>query len=325
MNEIIMNAVTKPNASMHDLFKSLAQAFIAEKLTVEELIPYLAEDYRLLSLFNTKQFTLEQKKAFIDSNIETFYELYQDLDYELFDYVLSLESTDVNIRRTMINIIRKDENTDRSFDYVFENVTKIDDIWGITNFIETYPCQFTKSQIETIINYNGIKSAEFIETYTGELIPYDELSSLSKSVVDVLNNDNEYFYELIEKLAKNFGGGDFIHIAEDMSLKLEYSKVLNLIKKLIDDNQSDYDCVKLLVRICIANNWLQVFNDTEIDYMNFSYTLYSSKLDLKMINNYDPKALSIQILKHITYAGWKEVKPYISFYEYVMIKIRGDK
>lgn len=110
-----------------------------------------------------------------------------------------------------------------------------------------------------------------------------------------------------------------------MSLKLEYSKVLNLIKKLIDDNQSDYDCVKLLVRICIANNWLQVFNDTEIDYMNFSYTLYSSKLDLKMINNYDPKALSIQILKHITYAGWKEVKPYISFYEYVMIKIRGDK
>lgn len=136
MNEIIMNAVTKPNASMHDLFKSLAQAFIAEKLTVEELIPYLAEDYRLLSLFNTKQFTLEQKKAFIDSNIETFYELYQDLDYELFDYVLSLESTDVNIRRTMINIIRKDENTDRSFDYVFENVNKIDDIWGITNFID---------------------------------------------------------------------------------------------------------------------------------------------------------------------------------------------
>lgn len=327
MNDNIMNAVSGEYKALHDIYKSLAKAYINEHLDIKDLNEYVKKDYRILSLFDISKFTLDQKKSLIDSNIESFYEMYKTNDLELFEYVINSDKCYQNILSTILNSLTTYKHFEEGFNFVYKNIDKFNDSWSISNYLGVYPTLYTKDQIELIVNVNGLKFAEFICEYSNNLLePDDIINTLSKSVIYHIENDIDYFYYLFEKLAFCDNGGDFVYIADQLKLDFTYEKTLNCIKSIIEKD-GDTECIRTLVQICIDNDWLEIFNDTELDYMRYSTALYSAKFNLTMskINGYDSELFVKNILKHITYAKWQDVKRFISFSKYAMIKIRGVK
>lgn len=327
MNDNIMNAVSGKYKALHDIYKSLAKAYIDDNLDIKDLNEYVKKDHRILSLFDISKFTLDQKKLLIDSNIDSFYEMYKTNDLELFEYVINSDKCYQNILSTILNSLTTDKRFEEGFEFVYKNIDKFDNSWALSNYIGVYPTLYTKDQIELIINANGLKYAEFICEYSNNLLaPDDIINTLSKSVIHHIENDIDYFYYLFEKISLNANGGDFVYIADELKIDFTYEKTLNCIKSIIEKD-GDIECVRTLVKICVDNDWLEVFNDAGLDYMRYSTTLYSSNYNLTMskINDYDEELFVKNILKHITYAKWQDLKRFISFPKYVMIKIRGNK
>lgn len=322
MNEKIKNAVSGEYTALHDLYKSLAKAYIEEHLDFSDLNEFVKLDYRLISLIDLEDYTLEQKKTLIASNIEAFYELYKDHDLELFKYTMDLETCYPNILSTMLNTLTNSNNFSDVFEFVFENIDKFGRNWSLSNYLTVYPTLYTKEQLDKIINHDVIKYAEFICDYDDSFIPYDKITNtISKSILFHINNDNDYFYEFIEKISFK-DGGSFVYIADELVLDFTYDKILTSIKNIIEKD-GDFDCVKTLINICIQNDWLQVFNDTNIDYMSFVTAIYLSKTNLTMskINNYDEFKFVKYIQDFISYAKWNDVKRFISFKKYLKLKI----
>lgn len=323
MNDVILDAVSKSGTALHDLYKSLAKAYINEHLDLTDLNEYLNKDYRLLSLFDISKFTLKQKKDMIDSNIETFYELYKDHNLEIFDYVIRLDTCYPNICNTILNSLQDYPDRVGAFNFVFKNIDIFANTWAFSNFLNSYKDTFTCYQLGLIIKHDGIKYAEFIDDYSDEILNYEGLKGLAKCIVDKINKDNDYFYEFIEKIAMStHDGGEFLYVADQMNLNFEYGKIIESILK-IQYFEGDFECIKTLVEICINNNWLSVFNDTGIDYISFSFSLYTAKheLDLSKITLFNGEYFTRHILNHISYAKWQDVKRFTTYTNYVKIKL----
>lgn len=321
MNELAEILKTnKANMAAHDFFKSVASYFI-QKVNLDELYKYVELDYRVLEFIDISQLSLDQKKHLIDLNIESFYALYKNADLELFDYAVKSKNAYQNIFNTTLNVLAKYVEYDKAFDYVFENINLFEGVWALKTFLESNPNIFTKEQISKIIKAQKINYVEYIGDFGHYLIRYDDQDILSKSLIHHLNEDNNYFYELYDQLIKNeCFNCELLSILNVISgLEFDYEKVINLYHKNPDYRNRE------LIEICVDNNWLQVFDDLQLDYMKYCDLLFYSKkdLDLSLISKYDSEVFGQRILKTVLYINWNDLKKFMRYTTYLKLKLKG--
>lgn len=323
-NDIKLALADSRSLPLCDMYRILAKLVVRD-ISPNTLKEMVVRDYRLISLMDISQLTLSNKKTLVDLNIEAFYELYKSLDLVFYQYVVDHPNAYPNIYNTMVNSLREHTQPDEALNFIMNNYEKFKDSWAIINYFDNYPNLFDRPQINFIIDNGLTAHATFIDEYSNQLMKYEEMKTLAKSIINQIATDSDFIYDFIDRISVTDRGGDFVHIVDELEHEFDYPSVIKLIRK-IQQKEGDHQCVDALVRICINNNWLEVFDDAGLDYMSYSNSLYSSEfeLDLTKIKNFDGEKFVRNIMKYNMYVNWNGVKRFISWSKYAMIKVGAN-
>lgn len=332
MNEIKEMLTGNNKPALHDLYKEISKLYLKK---VDENEGDLAEliqlDYRILSLFDVKDFTLNQMKEFIDINIETFYELYKYAPIELYHYILESKNHDEiprNIFNTMSNVF---PSYGLNYYEVLSFVEKYYDLfsstYGIDIFIKSNKDDYTLELIERIAKIKMLKTEYF--NYDSIQIPVSSLDKLSLGVLNLIESDIDNFYKIVKLMIMNKTDGDFLLSFIDLSFadKLDYDKIIELYKEIEETSPTAKDDYKHelehLIYFCVTNNWLNVFDDLNVPYISQIYAIFNidkPNTDLiKDFNNVDfIKRLSKSVYYPVTLKDCRRFK--VSLTDYFKLK-----
>lgn len=294
-------ADNKMKNDLHSFYEAVAKMYISQNLTQREIKELVIENYRLAALAPISTYTNQELFELLDANIETFYAMYKTCDIAVFEHALLADNTIPNIISTILNVIVERFGDKEAFRFLRAHVDILKQSHNIRYFLDHTETLYNKDEIIFLIKNDLIKHVQFIDDYMADrVLPDEELDKISYSLLRLVQDDPDNFYEFYKLIAEySIGVCEFVYVINDLCINFEYEKVIKLIKELKEFE--DTELYRELVRVCIERNWLKVFDDCELDYMSFISSLYSSKakeLDLSQISKFDEDVFADRLFQH---------------------------
>lgn len=236
---------------------------LLSKNELDELIKEIPNVVKYLDSFNLHEI--------LELNLDVIHSIYSQLTYGDIKYIITTyenhlySNESVNPFNTLCNVMRNWTNIDEQYDF-FYTLLPLTTLNNKVRFISPY----YNREKQIFLSFEQISHLSNI----GNL--YYKDSSLTDCIDFHIANNEDFVYELIYNAVVN-GSSDVYDLCG--STKLEYPKLLRLIKEIMVDDYESFNYFDILIYHTISMYGLKVFHDTDLDIRTYQHQVAINLMD----------------------------------------------